>query len=297
MDRVIRALARKTIPWKEELSFALKLARQKLSKPYADVTPMTGMLLGSAHILDSFPTLPSFRKCVKGMVIDPQDETSYTIQYKEGFLKYVENEYCAKHQRVPVNKHESFLSSNLIHCATASGSCQSSFHLYHFSSNDEEYLMPNNVAGMTPGRSNHAARILTAARLYLNSPPEAPNNWGQIDPNLNDYHSNPMEISSTFWLPDITDWWRQQEETHSKYDDCSNVACNIVHIIPCGVGVDASCTLGRDVIGWRESKTTGKTLCKKVIVRQFVQAYKGILAGTDPELDTTNPTNNSEMKK
>jgi hypothetical protein len=73
------------------------------------------------------------------------------------------------------------------------------------SSDDEEYLMPNNVAETTPGRSDCAAHLLTAARLYLNSPPEAPKNWGQINPNLNDYHSNPMEISSTFWIPDITD--------------------------------------------------------------------------------------------
>jgi hypothetical protein len=32
----------------------------------------------------------------------------------------------------------------------ASGSCQSSFDPYDLSSNDEEYLMPNNVAEMTP---------------------------------------------------------------------------------------------------------------------------------------------------
>jgi hypothetical protein len=31
----------------------------------------------------------------------------------------------------------------------------------------------------------------------------------QINPNLYDYHSNPREIKSTFWIPDITDWWHQ----------------------------------------------------------------------------------------
>jgi hypothetical protein len=101
---------------------------------------------------------------------------------------------------------------------------------------------------------------LTATRLYFNSPPEAPKNWGQINPNLNDYHSDPMEISSTFWIPDITDWWRQQEETHSKYADLSNVVRDIFSIIPHGVGVESSFSLGRDVIGWRQSKTTGETL-------------------------------------
>jgi len=98
----------------------------------------------------------------------------------------------------------------------ASGSNQSTFEAYDLSSDDEEYTRPNNVAEMPPGRSDRAARLLTAARLYLNLPPEAPKKWGQINPHLNDYHSDPMEISSTFWLPDITDWCSQQEETHSK---------------------------------------------------------------------------------
>jgi hypothetical protein len=42
---------------------------------------------------------------------------------------------------------------------------------------------------------------------------------------------------------------------------------NIFSIIPLGVGVEASSFLGLDGIVWRESKTTGKTLRKKVIVR------------------------------
>jgi len=85
---------------------------------------------------------------------------------------------------------------------------------------------------------------LTATRLDLNSHPELPQNWGQINPNLNDYHSDPMEIGRTFWLPDITDWWWQQEETQLMYADLSNVARDIVSIIPHCVGVDASFSFG-----------------------------------------------------
>jgi hypothetical protein len=128
------------------------------------------------------------------------------------------------------------------------------------SSNDEEYSMPNNVAEKTPGQRGRAARLLTTARLYLTSPPEELYNWGQIIPNLNNYHSNPMEISSTFWIMEITDWWRQQDGMHSKYANFSNVACDIFSIIPHGVGVEASISLRRDVIGWRQSKTTGDAL-------------------------------------
>jgi len=157
--------------------------------------------------------------------------------------------------------------------------------------------MPTNVAKMTPGRSDRAARLLTAARLYLNSPPKLPQNWGQINPNLNDYHTDSMEISSTFWLPNIADWWRQQEETHSKYTDLLNVVHDIFSIIPHGVGVEASFSLGRDVIGWRQLKTTGETLREKVVVRQFARANNGLLAGDDPILDPTSTDSDMEMKR
>jgi len=288
MDSVMRALSKKQTPCKKDWFFAVKLAQQKLSKYYAEVIPTTGMLLISAHILDPFRMLRSFKKWHKGMDINAEDETSYTTQYQEAFLKYVENEYCAKHRHVPVNKLETVPTSNLFPSATASGSYQSSFDPYDLSTDDEEYLTTNNVAETTPGRRDRAARFLTATRLYLNWPPEPPKNLGQINPNHNDYHSDPMEMSSTFWIPDITDWWRQQEETHSKYADLSGVAHDILSIIPHGVGVEANSALGRDVISWRQSKTTGETLRKKVIVRQFARANNGILAGTDPELDTMN---------
>jgi len=89
MDGVMWALAKKMTPWKEDLFLAVKLAQQKLSKYYAEVTPRTGMLLISAHILDSFWKLRSFRKWDKGMDIIQEDETSYTTEYHEACLKYV----------------------------------------------------------------------------------------------------------------------------------------------------------------------------------------------------------------
>jgi len=231
------------------------------------------------------------------MDINPEDETSYTTQYQEAFLKYLANEYCATHGRVPVNKFETVLSSNLVPSATGSGFYLSSFDPYDLYSDDEKYLTPNNGAEMSPGWCDRAARLLTATRLFLNSPPEARKNCGQIDPDLNEYHSNPMEISSTLCIPVITDWCGDQEETHSQYADLSIVACDIISFIPPGVGVEASFSLGRDVIGWRQSKPTGKTFRGNVVIRQFARANNRILTGTDPELNTTNTENDSEMKK
>jgi hypothetical protein len=57
MDDVMRALGKKKTQWKEDLFFAVTLAEQMLSKYYAKVTPTTGLLLNSVHILDPFRKL------------------------------------------------------------------------------------------------------------------------------------------------------------------------------------------------------------------------------------------------
>ena len=54
MDGVMQALAKKKTQWKDNLYFAIECAWQKLSKYHTEVNPTTGMLLISAHILDSF---------------------------------------------------------------------------------------------------------------------------------------------------------------------------------------------------------------------------------------------------
>jgi len=248
MDGVMRTLAKKMTQWKEDIFFAMKFAQQKLWKYYSEVTPMTALRRFLAHILTPFRNLRSFGKWDKGMDINLDDETCYTTPYPVAFLKDVENENCAKHRRLPVTKVESIPTNRLIFSAMASGSGQSCYDPYHISCDDQEHLMPNNVAETTPGRSDHAARSLPAAGFYLNSTPELPPNWGQINSNLNDYDSDPIRFSSTFWIPDITDWWRQLQESHSKYDDFCNLAREIFSIIPHGVGVEPSVSLGRDVI-------------------------------------------------
>jgi len=138
-DGVMGALARKKTQWKEDMFFAVKSARQKLSNYYAAVTPTTGMMLKSEHIPNLIRKVQSFRKWDKGMEINPEDETSSTTQYQQAFLKYVENEYCTKHGRVPINILQSLLSSNPISSAMASGSCQSSSDPYDVNSDDEVY--------------------------------------------------------------------------------------------------------------------------------------------------------------
>jgi len=113
MDGVMLVFAKKKTQLKEDLYFTVKFARQSLSKYCSEVTPMTSQLLTSVHIIDSFRTLRLFRKWDNARDINPDDETLYATQYLQVFMKYVENEYCAKHRRLLVNKPERVGRNNL----------------------------------------------------------------------------------------------------------------------------------------------------------------------------------------
>jgi len=106
-----------------------------------------------------------------------------------------------------------------------------------------------------------------------------------------------MEISSTYWSPDVTNWWCQPEEPHSKYTDFPNVVRDIIFIIPLGVGVEAGFSLGWDVNGWRQSRTTSETIRDEDVVRQFAWANNRILGGDCAGLFTASADNNLELKK
>jgi len=118
---------------------------------------MTRFFLISAHILDCYRKLRSFRKWDKAIDNDADDATSYTTQYQEAFLNYVENEYWAKHRHLPIITPESVPNNNHFSSEMGSRSGQSSYDPYDLSSDDEEYIMPEDVAKMTPGQSECSA--------------------------------------------------------------------------------------------------------------------------------------------
>jgi len=131
--------------------------------------------------------------------IDPEDKTSYATKYKEEFLKYVENEYCAKHRCLQVIEPRNIPSNYHFPSTMASISGHSGDDYYDMFIDNEEYLPPKCIAEMTPDQSHHAACLLIFAMLYWNSQPELPHNWEQINPKLNDFLPNFMESCSTLW--------------------------------------------------------------------------------------------------
>jgi len=288
MDSIVQALAQKMSQSKQGMYFALKVARQKLSEYYTNVPPPMGMLLISVHLLDPFQKFWLYRTWDKGMDIHSEDETSYTTIYHEAFLICEENEFCVTHQCMVVNKPKGIPSNNHFPWAAASGSRQSSLNPNHLSCDDQEYLMPNHVADMTPMQSDHSACLWTTPWLNSNSRPNTTRNWGQINRNLDDYRSDRKEICSIGRIPDITDCRRQWEEMQSKYANISSLTRDIFSIIPHAVGVEARLYLGQDVMELWQSKTTPQTLPGNVVVTQFPQANASILAGDDPALDPMN---------
>jgi len=76
----------------------VKVINQKLSKHCAEVTQMAGMHLIFAVILYPFLMSQSFWKWDNDMENSPDDKTSYSTQYQEAILMYVENAYHTKHR-------------------------------------------------------------------------------------------------------------------------------------------------------------------------------------------------------
>jgi hypothetical protein len=72
------------------------------------------------------------------------------------------------------------------------------------------------------------------------------------------------------------------------------VARNIFSIVPHGVRLEASFSLREDVISWRQSNPTGKTIHEKVIARKCAQTNDSSWASGNPVSDKTNTENSSE---
>lgn len=93
-----------------------------------------------------------------------------------------------------------------------------------------------------------------------------------MNPKIDEYNSNTITISYTLWLPDITDWWHQQEKTDSINAALSDMARDIFCIILNGLGVKAIFHLGPDVNGRAESNPTRVMIQENDVVRRFDKA-------------------------
>jgi hypothetical protein len=89
------------------------------------------------------------------------------------------------------------------------------------------------------------------------------NEQGESNPDLNDQHSDPLEIGSKLCIPDIAHWGHQQVETHWKYTDLANVVHDVFSIILHDISVESGFSLGRDVISRSQTEMSRETVRKK----------------------------------
>lgn len=169
IDSIQPGSAKKNTQLSEDLYITVRFTWQKMSKSYAEVTPLAVMGLISVQILKQCRNLWLDPKWHSGMDIAPEKETFYSTQYPETFPPYVDNECCAKRRRLPVTMPQTSPSNSLVPSSMASGSAQSTFHVWDLSPDNEAYWRPKYVVGTTPGWCDCATGIFTARRLDFKS--------------------------------------------------------------------------------------------------------------------------------
>ena len=273
MDSVLKALSKKKIQWKRDIHRAVRCARTKLRKYYAKVTPETGLILILATMLDPFTKGQIFEGWDKEMGVGSGDQTSYSRQYSDAFLDYWEKQYVDI-DMAKIGKAKD-VEQQLIPRTE-----KSIRRIYLLDSSDEEDdCQIQETIQCTPRTSSRKSHLMQQARQYLAN---VPVNIQSLQPEplevQDDLMSNdPEEITASFWYPDVGGWWLKQETSMGEYRDLAKMARDIFSVMPHGVGVESSFCLGRDVIGWRQCRTTGVTLQQKVVVRQWARNNGGLL--------------------
>lgn len=277
LDSVLKALAKKRVQWKRDIHRAVRCARAKLRKYYSKVTPDTGLILILATILDPFRKLQTFKAWDKEVGLIGDEAESYKSQYSNAFLAYWESNYVNNEDSrgMEGDKKGNAGLRNL-----RGNEVKPIPRIYGLESSDEEDEPVIQEIHETPRSSSRKSLLMQQARQYLANP--------RINHELQQYRedypvgdemssNDPEEITASFWYPDVAGWWLKQETTMGEFRDLAKMARDIFSVMPHGVGVEASFSLGRDVISWRQSRTNGITLQHKVVVRQWARSNNGLL--------------------
>jgi hypothetical protein len=95
------------------------------------------MLFIAAQILDPFWKLQSFRKLDKAMDITHKNKGSFTAQYKDAFIKYVEHKYRTRNPITTDTTHNIVPNHNIFSSIPTSGPGQSTCDTNDLPSDDK----------------------------------------------------------------------------------------------------------------------------------------------------------------
>lgn len=297
MEGAINVLKTKQTTWKKDIYHAVQAAHQKLQKYYSNVTPESGLLLILAALLDPFRKAKTFKGWDSKMNIDYRDPASYTFQYTEAFLRYWEANYILSNDSGKI-KSEMGEEGAILFDDESQHTPDESIYISDSDDMGFEESVRSTYPIITPARASQRDRMKEVARSYLSTPPVNILAVNQYRPNIDDLKSeDPDEMTAGFWKPDIAAYWLHQEKVCGEYALLSRMARDIFSVIPHGVGVESSFSLGRDLIGWRQSSTNGETLRRKVIVRQYARSNSGILPGIPDKGNNIDSTDNNKQKE
>ena len=305
LEGAMRSFKGKCTAWKVDVRRTVRASHKKLQCYYSEVTPESGLLLILAALLDPFRKTKTFRTWDAGMNIDPKDSESYTAQYTEAFIDYWEEMYvvpqCApKSRKEDLDSHEtkSDMDSAMFDSST---SRSASPDVAYFRERSDDFADSSGTPAcppITPARVLPQDRLMEVARKYIKSVNADPAALGQHPPKTDNLKSeNPQELTAAFWKPDVAAYWQEHEDSCTEYAPLARMARDVFSVIPHGIGVEASFSLGCDVLGWRQCRTSGDMLQKKVIVRQFSRSNPGILAGADIGLPNNATAAQNEQKE
>jgi hypothetical protein len=288
MEGIITALSMKQTQWKIDIRRGMRAARKKLSSYYAEVTPESGLLLILAHMLDPYRKTRTFQVWDKRAGVDPNSSDSYTWQYKKAFLNYWDQHYVTKIIESTSQNSDNAKSSDKTQLSDTPS--EPSNLAYTFDSDSDDNQSLSALPTTTPRRTSRRENLLRIAHQYLDNSRVDPASFGQTNPGGDDTDgdTNPDLASGCFWSASVAAWWKHQVTHVTEYAPLSQMARNIFAVMPHGVGVEASFSLGRDVIGWRQARTSGATLQQKVVVRQWARSNSGQLADASIDRLTQN---------
>ena len=299
----MRSLKGKQMAWKVDVRRTVRALHKKLQSYYSEVTPESSLPLILAALLNPLRKTKTFWVRDSNMNINPKDCESFTAQYTAAFMNYWEEMYVAP-QCAPKARMEDLNSGETKMDAmynSSSTSRSASPDVAYFSESSDDYSHgPDTPAypPITSARDLRQVRMMEVASKYINSVNADPAALGPHPPKTDNLKfDNPQELTATFWRPHVTAYWRVQEDSSTEYAPLARMAGDVFSVIPHGVGVEASFSLGQDVAGWRQCRTSGDTLQKKVVVRQFAFSNPGLLAGADARLENDDAVGQNEQKK
>ena len=306
-EAFMKRLRAKTADFKQDLLRALEAATAKLKEYYLKVTPRAGTLLLMATMLDPYQRLSPFKKWDRAEGFSATEAHSFQYQHRLLFLQYFETHYLPPietqlsgtsdcPQLAPQTTFRTKPRRDQDDSDSEDDTPTSAQQPVGF--NDRSLLTgviaegtflrgyPNGIIDRTFGNLERK-KYLMAAVEYIDSRrfshQQGQDEYfgftaGNLD-TLEEENDDPGKITISWFKPTPDGYWAKIAIAPSRGDmkylqRVEEMARDIFSCVPHGVGVESSFSIARNVVSWKQSRMTAKTLQANMIVRQHLLKEK-----------------------